>query len=133
MGTDQVGIDTAWDYHDQTDIGAILKETGVKREAIYVTTKIPTGFGNATDCTADPSVVMRYMKENLAQLGLTHVDLALLHHPCTKGSRANPSGKDEPKIDAALWQGLLAAQKAGMVKSIGISNYEAAGELVPTT
>lgn len=126
MGSDPIGIDTAWDYHDQTDIGAILKSEKIERSSIYVTTKIPTGFGNATDCTADPSVVMRYMKENLDELGLDHVDLALLHHPCTKGSRANPSGKDEPKIDGALWKGLLQAQKAGMVKSIGISNYKAA-------
>jgi diketogulonate reductase-like aldo/keto reductase len=126
MGSDPIGIDTAWDYHDQTDIGAILKSEKIERSSIYVTTKIPTGFGNATDCTADPSVVMRYMKENLDQLGLDHVDLALLHHPCTKGSRANPSGKDEPKIDGALWKGLLQAQAAGMVKSIGISNYKAA-------
>ena len=119
MGSSPIGIDTAWNYYDESDIGAILKSTaGLKRSDYFVTTKIPAGFGNATDCTADPSVVTRYMKDNLAQLGLDHVDLALLHHPCTKGSRANPSGKDEPKIDAALWQGLVQAQKAGMVKSI---------------
>ena len=124
MGSSPVGIDTAWDYHDQTDIAAILKAEGIKRESIFVTTKIPTGFGNATDCEADPSIVTRYMDDNLKQLGLDYVDLALLHHPCSKDSRPKPKDP-EPKIDGALWQGLLAAQKAGKVRSIGISNYNA--------
>jgi len=61
------------------------------------------------------------MAENLAQLGVAYVDLALLHHPCDRG---DPS--TEPKIDTALWTGLVAAQKAGLVKSIGVSNYDAA-------
>ena len=125
MGTAPVGIDTAWDYHDQTNIGAILKATATKRSDIYVTTKIPTGFGNATDCNADPAMVVRYMKENLAQLGLKQFDLALLHHPCSKDSRPHPKDP-EPTVDAALWQGLLQAQKAGMVKTIGVSNYDSA-------
>lgn len=64
------------------------------------------------------------MKDNLAQLGLTQVDLALLHHPCSSDSRPHPK-EPEPVVDAALWKGLLEAQKAGMVKSIGVSNYDA--------
>eukprot|EP01047_Picozoa_sp_COSAG01_P110083 COSAG01_NODE_38930_length_483_cov_1.346354_1_plen_114_part_01 len=47
MGDAPVGIDTAWDYHDETDIGSILKATSTKRSSIYVTTKIPTGFGDS--------------------------------------------------------------------------------------
>ena len=61
------------------------------------------------------------MAENIAQLGVEYVDLALLHHPCDRGA---PNA--EPKIDTALWAGLVAAQKAGIVKSIGVSNYDAA-------
>jgi len=118
-----IGIDTAWDYKIQPDIASILKATGTKRGDVFLTTKIPTGFGNATDCLADPSIVTRYMKENLAQLGVDQVDLALLHHPCP--GRNQPAGS-EPKIDGALWTGLVAAQKAGMVKSIGVSNYKSA-------
>ena len=115
----KVGVDTAWDYHDQRDIAAILANATLKREQLFITTKIPTGFGNRTDCAADPAVVMRYMRENVAQLGVEKVDLALLHHPCDKGGA-------EPTTDSALWKGLLQAQQAGMVTSIGVSNYNKA-------
>jgi diketogulonate reductase-like aldo/keto reductase len=124
MGSSPIGIDTAWDYSDQTHIASILKSVHTKRSDIFLTTKIPTGFGNSTDCNADPQMVIRYMKENLQQLGVDSVDLALLHHPCSADSRPHPK-EPEPKIDAALWKGLLLAQKAGMVKSIGVSNYNA--------
>jgi len=117
-----IGIDTAWDYHDETTIGQILQDTKTPRETVFITSKIPTGFGNETDCAADPSMVVRYMKDNLAQLGVSYVDLALLHHPCP--GRTGAAG-DEPTIDGALWKGLLQAQKAGMVKSVGVSNYDA--------
>eukprot|EP00729_Bicosta_minor_P002518 gene2518-14775_t len=67
MGASPIGIDTAWDYKDQPQIASILESTGTKRSNVFLTTKIPTGFGNATDCLADPTIVTRYMKENLAQ------------------------------------------------------------------
>jgi diketogulonate reductase-like aldo/keto reductase len=123
MGSERVGIDTAWDYKDQNVIGSILKATTTARDSVFLTTKIPTGFGNATDCKPDPDMVVRYMKENLSQLGVDKVDLALLHHPCP--GRNQPPGS-EPTIDGALWKGLLQAQQAGMVTSIGVSNYNAA-------
>ena len=56
-GTATIGIDTAWDYHDQTDIAAIIKP--LDRKSLFLTTKIPTGFGNKTDCTADPDMIIR--------------------------------------------------------------------------
>jgi len=118
MGSDQVGVDTAWDYKDESVIGSILKETNTPRDSIFLTTKIPTGFGNSTDCLPDPQIVMRYMRDNLAQLGVSKVDLALLHHPCSKGNGS------EPEIDSTLWKGMLQAQKEGLVTSIGVSNYD---------
>ena len=48
-----------------------------------------------------------YMKENVAQLGVDHVDLALLHHPCDR------PGMDEKKIDNVLWTAMQTVQKMG--------------------
>ena len=52
-----VGIDTAWDYHDQSDIKTIIASK--PRSSYFVTTKLPAGFGNASDCDADSSIPLR--------------------------------------------------------------------------
>jgi len=110
------GIDTAWDYKDQPVIGNILKQpSSPTRSEVFILTKIPAGFGNASDCNADPSIAMRYVKDDVAQLGVTQVDLVLLHAPCR-----------DPASNNALWKGLEQALAAGLTRSIGVSNYNAA-------
>ena len=48
------GIDTAFDYGDQTDIATVLKANpDIKREDLFILTKVPAGFGNLTDCSAE--------------------------------------------------------------------------------
>lgn len=111
------GVDTAFDYMDQDKIAKVI--AGRPRSSIFVTTKLPAGLGNATDCTADPQIAIDYVKYDLAQLGLDHVDLVLLHAPC----KLNVNAKNGPVADNALWAGLQAAVKAGLTKSIGVSNY----------
>ena len=59
------GIDTAWDYKDQTDIARILQEEKVPRENVFILSKVPAGFGNSTDCNPDPQIVVNYVEENL--------------------------------------------------------------------
>eukprot|EP01051_Picozoa_sp_SAG22_P008363 SAG22_NODE_634_length_8373_cov_4.731085_2_plen_185_part_00 len=65
-------------------------------------------------------MIVRYMKENVAQLGVESVDLALLHHPCDR------PGMDEKSIDNVLWLAMQKVQKMGLTKAIGVSNYNAA-------
>jgi len=116
------GIDTAFDYNVQVDIGKILKEEGIPRESLFITSKIPAGFGNETDCAADPDVAMRYARENLKEIGLDYFDLLLLHAPC---------GRRQPKLtpaektaaNAALWQGMVQARDENLTRAIGVSNY----------
>jgi len=110
------GIDTAWDYHDQPTIGRILAESGSPpRSDVFILTKIPAGFGNSSDCHPDPSIALRYVQDDVAQLGVKQVDLALLHAPCPISS-----------ANDALWQGLEKALAMGLTRSIGVSNYNAA-------
>jgi diketogulonate reductase-like aldo/keto reductase len=110
------GIDTAWDYHDQPVIGNILKQsTSPPRNEVFILTKIPAGFGNSTDCNADPSIAMRYVEDDIAQLQVQQVDLVLLRAPC-----------NSPASNNALWQGLEHALAQGLTRSIGVSNYNSA-------
>jgi aryl-alcohol dehydrogenase-like predicted oxidoreductase len=48
----------------------------------YITSKTPAGCGSEPDCASDPQVTIKSINESLAQLGVTYIDLMLLHRPC---------------------------------------------------
>ena len=62
-----IGIDTANDYDDQGKIAQILHPwlaaNDKKRSDVFITTKIPAGFGGAATCKADPSVALDTLKQ----------------------------------------------------------------------
>src|SRR6202000_3494469 len=67
-------LDTAQIYENEREVGEGLRASGVKRDDVFVTTKIwPTHFM--------PKDLERSAKESLARLRLTEVDLLLLHWP----------------------------------------------------
>ena len=94
------GIDTALSYHNQRDVGAAVRASGVPRSEIFVTTKVPCR-------SAEKSI-----DEDLSQLQMTSVDLLLIHFPCesTEGTKT-------------AWKALQAAHAAGKARAIGISNF----------
>lgn len=115
-----VGIDTAYDYHDQQDIASIIHSPSAPpRESLFITTKIPAGFGNSTDCDADPMIAVNYIKENLRELGIAQVDLALVHRPCQSHQTKDPVASNN-----ALWKGMQMALAQNLTLAIGVSNYE---------
>ena len=114
-----IGIDTAWDYHDQADIAVILKApTTPPRSSLFITTKVPAGFGNSSDCNADPMIAFNYIKENLKELDVEYVDLALVHRPCQAKQTSDPTASNN-----ALWKGMQMALAANLTRAIGVSNY----------
>lgn len=80
-------------------------------------------------------VVLASINESLTQFGVDFIDLMLLHRPCQQFSQqcsidpklSNCTGPNPiPNPTAsnnALWAGMATAQKMGLVKSIGVSNY----------
>ncbi|MGI5827576.1 MAG: aldo/keto reductase [Patescibacteria group bacterium] len=97
-------IDTAKDYNNQEDIRFAIKNSGVKREDIFITSKVPGRFLGRdtvfTDC-----------EETLEELGTGYLDLYLIHWP-------------NPQIP--IKETLIAMQELkekGMVKTIGVSNF----------
>jgi diketogulonate reductase-like aldo/keto reductase len=96
-------IDTAKIYGNERGVGKAVRESGIPREEIFVTTKLWTsdhGYDNA----------MRAIDESLERLGLEYVDLYLIHWP-------QSDQRDE------AWRALQDMYKAGKAKSIGVSNY----------
>ena len=97
-------IDTARYYGNEEDVGQGIRneiEKGtVKREEIFVTSKIMLGDYRRADVAID---------ESLTAIGLDYIDLMLIHQP----------GPNDEKVYKALERGV----KAGKIRSIGISNY----------
>jgi diketogulonate reductase-like aldo/keto reductase len=98
-------VDTATMYGNQRPIGQALAESGVAREELFVTTKLPPERAGREQ---------RTLEESLSELGLEYLDLWLIHWP--PGSRAAPD----------TWRRFQAARDADLVRSIGVSNYSLA-------
>lgn len=93
-------VDTANAYVNERGTGRGIKNSGVPREEIFVSTKLwPTEYENENA-----------IDETLERLDLDHIDLLFLHQPC--GNWQNG------------YKMLEKAYKAGKIKSIGISNFE---------
>ncbi|KAJ8712798.1 hypothetical protein PYW08_008102 [Mythimna loreyi] len=110
-------IDTAALYDNEAEIGKgisdVLKKGLVKREDLFITTKL------WNDKHAKNQVVPA-LKESLSKLGLQYVDLYLIHSP--EASKEDGSPADIDYLET--WQGMEEAQKLGLAKSIGVSNFD---------
>jgi len=94
-------IDTAQAYGNEASVGKAIRESGVPREEIFLTTKFYPG-GKDARVEAEKS---------LERLGMEYVDLYLIHWP-----QGGPTW---------AWPGMEAAVEAGLTKGIGISNFGA--------
>ncbi|XP_066248970.1 aldo-keto reductase family 1 member B1-like [Euwallacea similis] len=123
-------IDCAYAYRNEKEVGDALKtkfEDGtVKREDIWVTGKIWNTFHR-------PDLVEKNVKLSLADLGLEYLDLALIHWPFAYKEEQDLFPKDEAgkilfsDVDYLdTWKALEAVHKKGLVKTIGLSNFNKA-------
>jgi diketogulonate reductase-like aldo/keto reductase len=106
----QVGyrlLDTAVNYGNEREVGEAIRASGVPREELFVTSKLPGRHHAYDDALAST-------RASLDRLGLEYLDLQLIHWP-------NPSvGK---YVEA--WRALVAAQEQGLARAIGVSNFAA--------
>lgn len=96
-------IDTAKMYENEPSVGRAVRESGVPRESIWVTTKLwPTDFLH----------VQAAFDASLRRLGLEYVDLYLVHFPV-------------PGLTGSVWKRMEAIAASGRARAIGVSNYRA--------
>ncbi|HUA46517.1 MAG TPA: aldo/keto reductase [Solirubrobacteraceae bacterium] len=108
-------IDTAQAYGNEESVGQALRESGVPREEIFLTTKF---YPRRRDPTAEA-------ENSLRRLGVDHVDLYIIHWP-----QGGPTW---------AWPGMERARELGYARSIGVSNFDvdeleqvsSAGSVVP--
>jgi methylglyoxal/glyoxal reductase len=98
-------IDTASAYENEHGVGRALRESGLAREEIFLTTKVWND-----DIRAGASGVIDAARDSLKRLGTPYVDLLLLHWPI--------AGKD-----AEAWKAMEQLYHDGVARSIGVSNY----------
>ncbi|KAH1028981.1 uncharacterized oxidoreductase YtbE [Dendroctonus ponderosae] len=108
-------FDTAKMYHNESEIGRALKQLlpkhNLQRKDVFITTKLlPSDHG---------AKAYQAIKESLAKLDCDYIDLYLIHWPGTYGG----SSSKQPQTRAESWRQLIKAQKEGLVKNIGVSNY----------
>jgi len=107
-------IDTAQLYENHKDLNVAIKESGVPRDQLWVTSKILV-CGNQRVCATTGKAAFSAVEKSNAELGLDYTDLMLLHG-------AEGWGVSE-QSDVDLWRGLIEAQSAGKVRNIGVSNH----------
>jgi diketogulonate reductase-like aldo/keto reductase len=96
-------IDTARIYNNESDVGTAVRKSGVKREDVFITTKLwNSDHGYET--------ALKACDASLKRLGLKYLDLYLIHWPV-------------PEIRNESWQALMQLLKDGKCRSIGVSNY----------
>ena len=95
-------IDTATMYGNEAEIGRALRDSGVERHEVFLTTKLPAGNAGRERET---------LASSLRALGTGYVDLWLVHWPPRGGARP------------LTWREFVAVREQGLARAVGVSNY----------
>ncbi|MGW4871947.1 aldo/keto reductase [Streptomyces chartreusis] len=98
-------VDTATNYRNETGVGRGIAASGVPREEVVVTTKLPGRHHGYEETLAS-------FEESRRRLDLAYVDLYLIHWPL-------------PRVDKYVdsWRAMIKLRESGLVRSIGVSNF----------
>ncbi|XP_053261210.1 aldo-keto reductase family 1 member C3-like isoform X1 [Podarcis raffonei] len=120
-------IDSAYVYETEEHMGRAIRakiaDGTIKREDIFYTGKLWSTFHR-------PELVRKCLEESLKKLQFDYMDLFLMHNPCSMkpGPDLFPMGEDKKLIFDNVdlqktWEAMEACKDAGLVRSIGVSNF----------
>lgn len=98
-------IDTSTNYNNEGMVGEAVRRSSIPREELLISSKLP-GMSHEYDNA------IKMIQESLYRIGIDYFDKYLIHWPLPK------QGKYEQ-----AWQALVDAQKFGLIKTIGVSNF----------
>ncbi|KIV95796.1 hypothetical protein PV10_03406 [Exophiala mesophila] len=98
-------VDSARAYRNEQPVADAIRNSGLKREDIFFTSKVPPR-------SMGYEATQKAINSSFVQTGLDYIDLYLIHAPY---------GGKEGRLGS--WKALVEAQKAGKIRSIGVSNY----------
>lgn len=99
-------IDTAWFYKNEKGLGEALKTVNIKREDLFITTKLWNDF-QGYDAT------IKAFNDSLESLQLTYIDMYLIHWPCPADG-----------LFIETYKALETLYKEGKIKAIGVCNFK---------
>ncbi|HWB24906.1 MAG TPA: aldo/keto reductase [Chitinophagaceae bacterium] len=107
-------IDTAQAYQNEAGVGRGVKECGIKREEMFVTTKLAAEVKSYKEAVAS-------IDQSLKAIGLDYIDMMIIHspRPWAKFNEQDPYFEG----NAEAWKALEEAYQAGKLRAIGVSNF----------
>jgi diketogulonate reductase-like aldo/keto reductase len=105
-------IDTAFTYENEESVGRAIRDSGISRDEIFITTKLPADKKTYSEAK-------EYFEMSLSSLGVDFIDLYLIHAPwpwSNVGQRC-----DEGNVEA--WKAMIDLYNEGKIRAIGVSNF----------
>lgn len=99
-------FDSSTNYDNEGIVGKAIRHSGIPRSEFFISSKLP-GKYHAYD------EALTSIQESLARMGLDYFDAFLIHWPLPKRGKY---------VEA--WKALVTAQKLGLIRTIGVSNFE---------
>jgi diketogulonate reductase-like aldo/keto reductase len=105
-------IDTATVYRNEKSVGQAIKDSGLKREEIFVTTKLPSHVKSFEGAKKE-------FAKSLKRLGLDYLDLYLIHAPWPWTS----IGTNHTAGNIEAWKAMIELYNEKKIRAIGVSNF----------
>jgi len=105
-------IDTARVYGNEESVGKAIRDSGIAREDIFLTTKLPAEI-------KDYDAALESFETSLKTLAVEYVDLYLIHAPWPWSDR----GGDYTEGNIQAWKAMEEIFRTGRAKAIGVSNF----------
>ena len=106
-------IDTAAIYKNEESVGRAIKDSGIPREELFITTKLWNDNHTYEEA-------LEAFAQSMERLGLNYLDLYLIHWPNPKPLRENDAWK---KRNAEVWRAMEDLYNLGKIRAIGVSNF----------
>ncbi len=105
-------IDTARVYGNEDSVGRAVRDSGIPRSEIFITSKLPAEVKNLDEALAS-------FETTIATIGLDYLDCYLIHAPWPW----HDIGRDCAAGNKAIWKAFEAIYRSGRAKAIGVSNF----------
>ena len=105
-------IDTALAYQNEESVGKAIKDSNIKREELFITTKLPANIKGY-------EATKKAFQTSLNNLGLDYLDLYLIHAPWPWDN----VGADCVSENIESWEAMIDLYNQGLIKAIGVSNF----------
>jgi diketogulonate reductase-like aldo/keto reductase len=112
-------IDTALAYQNEVGVGKAVRESGIPRQELFITTKIPAEIKTYAGA-------VEAIERSLKNLDVDYIDLLLIHAPRPWNEMHGDAQAPYSSENIAVWSSMEEAYKAGKIRAIGVSNFNVA-------